>query len=419
MQTRRTRFLIDGTLTLLAVVLALLVFSRFRTAELAVGNLLLRSQGATSHPVAGPPAAALTGTAELPAGLTLPEERPRNVVLFIGDGMGVGHLSAASLLLVAPGTPLALCSHESFGMVATWAADDTTTDSAASATALATGFKTDVKVLGLVPDGRRPVNLFEAARAHGKATGVITSSGLVDATPACFTAHAEHRELYDQIFAQMLSSGTDLLLGGDWSAYRKARRNAAYSEMVAAAEELGSRHGFAVVRDAERMASAGLPLLGLFPPRPRGPVGHGPPLSESLERALELLAPDPEGFVLLVESEVTDEAGHDNDIAGVLAGMRELEAAVVRGLEFAAARGDTLVLVTADHDTGTLAVIDGPFADGRATIRWASGDHSAQWVPIFATGPGSGLFAGLLDNTEIAPRLAALLGLEALPRLAE
>jgi alkaline phosphatase len=122
---------------------------------------------------------------------------------------------------------------------------------------------------------------------------------------------------------------------------------------------------------------------------------------------------------MVVESEITDEAGHDNDIAGVMEGMRELDAAVALALQLAAADEETLVIVTADHDTGTLALVDGEYDTGRAIVRWASGEHSAQSVPLFASGPGSTLFAGVLDNTDIGVRVAALLGLHGLPGLAE
>ena len=160
-------------------------------------------------------------------------------------------------------------------------------------------------------------------------------------------------------------------------------------------------------------------MLALFPPRPGGDNSHGPPLAETALRAIELLREDPEGFLLLVECEITDEFGHLNNIEEVMNGMRELNAAVAAVLETTEGDGETLVVVTADHDTGTLAVVDGDYEEGRATVRWATGQHSSQWLPLFAFGPGAERFTGVLDNTEVGKLIAQALGLEPFPQMAD
>jgi alkaline phosphatase len=99
--------------------------------------------------------------------------------------------------------------------------------------------------------------------------------------------------------------------------------------------------------------------------------------------------------------------------------MRELNDAVAAVLEAVEDHGDTLVVVTADHDTGTLAIVEGDYDEGRATVRWATGDHSSQWLPLFAFGPGAERFAGVLDNTEVGQLIARVLGLEPFPQLAD
>lgn len=418
MISRIGTFALHALLGLALLAGALGVLSRFGGTDVAVGNLVLRAQHGPSTPLS-PPAADVPGPAPWDEERLAEAPRPRNVVLFVGDGMGFGHLSAASSLLHGPGGLMELAKTPHVGLMRTWAANDLTTDSAASATALATGFKTDRKMVGMLPDGRVAWNLFEAARVRGLATGMITTTGLADATPACFTAHAAHRDTYHEILEQMLDSRTDLMLGGDWTKKRKARRNPRYMEMVQEIERLGQERGYAVTRDPAAVPSAELPVLGLFPPREETPADHGPELAISTRRALELLAADPDGFVLVVENETTDELAHDNHIERTLHGMRELDAAVAVALEFARGRDDTLVLVTADHDTGTLALVDGVYEDGRATVRWASGEHSSQWVPFFAFGPGAELFGGILDNTWVPQWLSRLLDLQPLPQLAE
>jgi alkaline phosphatase len=142
-------------------------------------------------------------------------------------------------------------------------------------------------------------------------------------------------------------------------------------------------------------------------------------LALSTRRALQLLAADPGGFVLVVECEITDTQAHSNSIAGTMAGIRELDDAVAVALDFMSGRNDTLVLVTADHDTGGLALVEGDYETGIAQVRWASGEHTSQWVPLFAFGPGAEHFVGVFDNTWLPQWLAQLLDLGDLPQVAE
>jgi len=419
MSFRSGRFLVPVLVTLGIIATALFIFSFFGGEELAIGNLVLRAQKGTTYPLQAPqnpiPGARPPLTTNGPFGF--PDAR--NVILFIGDGMGVGHVSAAADLLDFPGSTPAMIDTPHLALVRSWVADNLAPDSASTGTALATGFKTRKKAVGVLEDGRVVRNLFEIARDHGRSTGVITTSGIVDATPAAFTVHVEWRDDYHEIFGKMLASGTDLMIGGDWSNFSKAKKNSAYLDLLARSEELGQHHDYQVTRDPSSIATAELPLLALFPPRPSGGNSHGPPLAVSALRAIELLRENPIGFLLLVECEITDEFGHSNDIEEVMNGMRELNDAVASVLEATEGLGDTLVVVTADHDTGSLAVVDGDYEEGRATVRWATGDHSSQWLPLFAFGPGADRFTGVLDNTEVGQLMAEALGLKPFPQLAD
>ncbi len=414
----RLRILIPVLTTIAVPAVVLFVYSFFGGAELAVGNLVLRVQSGTSYPLQAPTAVANTGLA-YPAKSEGSGLSARNAILFIGDGMGIGAVSAASDLLERPGFALEMTATPHVALVRTWATDNLAPDSAATATAMATGFKTRKKAVGVLEDGTSVENLFEVARANGRSTGVITTSGLVDATPASFTVHAGWRDDYHEIFEKMLASGTDLMIGGDWVLFDKARRNREYLNLVSRAEELGQDHGYQVIRDQNSMESAKLPLLALFPRRPVGGNSHGPSLAETTRRAVELLGEDPDGFLLLVETEITDELGHSNDIVSVMDGMRELNEAVAAALAMTRDAGETLVVVTADHDTGSLAVVGGGYEEGRATVRWATGKHSSQWVPLFSFGPGAERFRGVLDNTEVGKLAAQALGFYDLARMAD
>jgi alkaline phosphatase len=418
MVSRLGLFLVHALVIVAALTLTLAVYSRVGGRELVIGNLVLRAQDGVTYPLSPPSTEAFTHT----PGAEIQEtdaQRPQNVVLFIGDGMGLGHVSSASALLAGPGANLAMTDTTFVGLVRTWTTDDLAGGSAASATAMATGFKTRKKAIGVIPDGRAARNLFEVANAGGLATGMITTTGLWDATPAGFIAHTPWRTDYEEIFEQVLASEIDVLIGGDWSRYRKAMENREFRELVKRSEELGAAHGYTVIRDANALQAAEAPLLAVFPPRKGGRTAYyGPPLTVSTLRALELLEEDSRGFVLVVETEKTDNSAHDNDIDAVMEGMRELDDAVALVLARMLPRADTLVLVTADHDAGTLTLIDGEYEGGSAVVRWASGDHSSMWVPLFAFGPGADQFTGIMDNTELAPRLAQLLGLESLPQVA-
>ena len=352
-----------------------------------------------------------------PADLAVPpatDLAPRSIVLVIGDGMGLGHLSAVSALIRGPAGGLAIERAPVVGLVRTWAADTLVTDSAAAASAMATGLKTPNKAISQQPDGSAPLTLLEAAAAAGMATGAVTTAGLADATPAAFLAHAGHRDEYRTILEQMLTSNATVLIGGDWRRSAKAARQPDYLELVRDAEVVAGAR-FTVVRNAAALASAPAPRLALLPARPGSRSAHGPPLAESTRRALELLGDRAAGFLLVVEQEETDEAAHDNDVDGTVGALAELDEALRVVLQFAAARCDTLVVVTADHDTGGLAITHGDFAEGAAEVRWLTDGHLNTWVPLFAFGPGAARFAGVLDNTEIGRRMAELLGFDGFP----
>lgn len=334
---------------------------------------------------------------------------PKNIILMLGDGMGLGQISTTSSLLNGPAGGLALEEAEVVGLFRVWTSDGFVVDSAAAGTAIASGFRTQKKMVGMLPDGRLVQNLFEAARGHGMATAIITTSYLMDATPSCFSAHASNRNQYIDILDQMLQSGTDVLFGG----VSKIPVDGEHG--IPRQIEKASDLGFTVARNEEEMAAATGKVLGLFPSRNGDPSYHGPPLEVSTRKMLNLLSGHPGGFTALIETEITDEAGHSNDITALMEGVREFDAATRVVLDFAAEHGDTLVLVFADHSTGVPAIVSGKHGATVAGVEWLTGHHTAHWLPLFAFGPGSHSFAGVFDQTQIGPTLAALLGIEGYP----
>jgi len=410
--------LVAHTIIIVALIaLGLGITARYAPWEITVGNLVLRSQQGMTHPFPKPDVEGFVTAARSEVAVSEEETRPRNVILMIGDGMGIGQVSSASALLHGPLGGLTMEDAPVTGLMSTYAGNVLVTDSAASATALATGFKVPKKALSVLADGRVPVTIFEAAQAKGLSSGFVTTSGLIDATPGGFTAHQTSREHYPEILSDMLDSGAELLIGGTWDNHRRSLANPEFREMLGRIDMLGGAAGYSVVRDAGELGTVEGPVLGLFPPRSNTGNAHGPPLGELAVFAAERLADNEAGFVLLLESEITDDVGHKNSISGVVDGIREFDTALTKLLDWAEPRGDTLIIVTADHDTGGLGVVDGGYSDGVAEVRWATDMHTSQWVPVFAFGPGAEHFNGVIDNTDVSVIFAKLLGIDDFPAI--
>ena len=337
--------------------------------------------------------------------------RVQNVVLFIGDGMGLSMLATVDALserrLAMPQMPVT-------GLVRTNSLSSLISDSGAGATAFATGFKTTNGTIGMTPDGQARQTLLEAAAEAGFATGVVTTSYLTDATPAAFIAHTPSRDNYAAIARQMVASGTDVLLGGTVAAFTDSLRRAAQQRGFSVSDSL------ARLTAAPPSADSTSRWLGLFPERAgRFDKMHGPPLAETTAAALRKLRQRGERFFLVAEQEGTDAAGHLNRLPDARRYLRELDRAVEHAIRFAARpeTGRTLILVTADHDTGGLSITDTD--EERVTARWNVFGHTAAWTPLLAYGPSAWRFTGVMQNTALPQRLAPLLGLEAFARQIE
>jgi len=414
--TNRYRPVFHVFLTIGLIIAFAFIAARFAPWELPIGNLVLRAQNGMTHEFSNPPSGQLVVPRNNRRGVEIVDEvSPRNVILMIGDGMGVGQASAASAMIHGPDGGLFMESAPFTGLVRTLAGNELVTDSAAASTAMATGFKAPKTSISTLADGRRPVTLMEAAKASGLATGVLTTSGLADATPAGFLVHAGDRYQYAEIFSKILETDHDILMGGSWIYHHKAKRDAEYLELVSRVDELATANGFYFIRDESGFASATTPALALFDPRQGSADAHGPELTVSSQFLLNTLGGGAAGFFALIESEVTDGTGHKNNISGVVEAVREFDDAVALTVRWAEERGDTLVLVTADHDTGGLGVVDGDYDDGVAEVRWVSDMHTGQWVPLFAFGPGAEHFSGVMDNTDIGILIAKLLEIEDFP----
>jgi alkaline phosphatase len=319
---------------------------------------------------------------------------PKNVILLVADGAGTGHFTVARNLR---GENFRIGTMPVVGMHTTQSADRAVTDSAAGATAFATGVKTNYEMVSVDPKTLAPLpTVLEAAERRGKATGLVTTANFWDATPAAFAAHAKHRR-DPGIDLQMLRSGAEVLAGtgeGDFS-----------RELSPEAANAAAENGYTVINTRAQLDNVkAAKLLAYFPYQERNLDVPEAPLPVLARWAIDRLDDDPEGFFLLIEHEGVDSSSHQNNQIDLRKSLTSFDEAVGVALDFAKQRGDTLVVVTADHETGGLRISETK-TTSRWRIEWSDSDHTATAVPVFAYGPGAGAFAGFQDNTDVGKKL--------------
>ncbi len=333
--------------------------------------------------------------------------KPRNIIFLIGDGMGVGHITAARI----EKGPLHLERFKVMGMHMTASANDPVTDSAAAGTTLATGFKTNNDMVGQTPDGTPLKNIMEYAREAGKATGIAVTSILPHATPAAFSAHHVARYHYDEITEKQVNSGLDVMIGGGLSNY--------YPKSTPGSRRKDEKHVLNMLREKMPVVLNIETLRKIKAPAKLAAIlasGHLPPaskrnytLGELTNKAIECLGHNKNGFVLMVEGSQIDLAAHDNDMPRIIEEVIDFDTAVKTSLDFAEADGNTLVVVTADHETGGITFPMKTIENGRIVKPTFSTDnHTALMVPIFAFGPGAEKFAGMQDIADVGTKIIEL-----------
>ncbi len=337
--------------------------------------------------------------------------RPRNVILMIGDGMGLAQLTLAS----HKKGPLAMQRMPVAGYSYTQSLRDFVTDSAAGATALASGERVVNGVVGQRPDGTPTRTVLEVAEERGLWTGLVATSRITHATPAAMVAHVGNREAEKTIAAQIAASDIEVLLGGGWDMFRGPRTDG--RDLV---QEM-TRRGYVTVHTARELARASTRdttrLLGLFSagPMPKRSEGRSPSLQAMAVAALRVLSRSPGGFFLMIEGSQIDWGGHQNDSDYVMhetADFDDTLEEVLRFLGEAGITGETLVLVTADHETGGLALNANPRHRLGVEPRWTTPGHTGVPVPVFARGPGARGFSGIQDHASIGRELKRLVGAE-------
>ncbi len=319
----------------------------------------------------------------------------KNVIFLIGDGNGLAQISAG---LFANGGKLNLAQLKNIGFIKTQAADDFTTDSAAGATAFATGKKTNNRALGVAPDGSLLPSLPEILADYQFSSGIITTDQLTGATPAAFYAHHPERDDSDQIAAYLPNSKLDLFIGGGKRTFEKL------------IPELESS-GFELVDQLNQIAASRANRVGFFSAESSNPSmekGRGDFLSQSAMEATAFLKTKNQPFFLMIESAMIDSGGHSNSTSTIVTEMLDFDRLIGEMMRFADENPGTLLIITADHETGGVSIPQGNLDSGEVELAYHSDDHTGIIVPIFAYGPHSDDFRGIYENSEVFDRIIDL-----------
>lgn len=339
--------------------------------------------------------------------VSVAEKKPKvnNIIFLIGDGMGVSQIYAG---MTANKGHLALEKCRHIGFIKTYSSNNYKTDSAAGGTAFACGEKTRNGMIGMGPDSTSLKTILEIAEEHGLSTGLVSTSSITHATPASFIAHEVSRNNYEEIAADFLDTDIDLFIGGGMNHFadREDGRNLV--------TELENK-GYTVLNSMEEIENfTGDKLAGLTADghNPRYSEGRGDMLPQSVKTATRLLSQNKKGFFLMAEGSMIDWGGHDNDTEYIVEEMLDFDRAVAAALDFAEKDGNTLVVVTADHETGGMALQGGNFQTGQVWASFTTDGHTGVMIPVFAYGPGAETFIGIYENTDIFTRFVDLFGFD-------
>ena len=331
----------------------------------------------------------------------IPEQPPEitNCILIIGDGMGFAHVRAASLYLTGEEDGLSFQQFPAASQVGTLSLCGATTDSAAAATAMATGMKVSNGTISQAPDGKPYETLLEYYKRYGMSTGLVSTAHLTHATPAAFGAHEESRGNYKEIAADFLEETQPaVLLGGGANGLTPEAAEAAGYEVVTTAAELQA----ALTNDTQRISGQfGTSHIPYVAERSE----DYPSLTTMTEAALSILEQDPDGFFLMVEAGRIDHASHDNNLVHMIGETIELHETVEAIKTWATGREDTVIIVTADHETGLLDM-EIPITEGSLPTNpdayWGHTGHSRRDVPIYVWGMNAEQWdVSSMDNTDI------------------
>jgi alkaline phosphatase len=328
----------------------------------------------------------------------IPEEQHgRNIILLMGDGMGIPHIYAG---MTAQNGKLSLerCTH--VGLQKTYSINSYITDSGAGATAIACGIKTLNGSVGMNMRGLPVKSILEYAEENGLSTGLVSTSAITHATPASFIAHQSDREDFEKIAMDFLKTPLDIFIGGGKDHFNLREDSLNLLDSLV-------RKDYQVVTDIKdiNFENKRIACLTASMHNPSMLNGRGNMLPDAVTAAIKFLDSKKTGFFLMAESSQIDWEAHDNNTDGVVAEMLDFDHAINVALDFAQKDGNTLVIVTGDHETGGMALMGGSISEGKVTGAFLTEDHTGEMIPVFAYGPGAELFTGIYENRDIFSKM--------------
>lgn len=331
------------------------------------------------------------------------KEIPKNIIIMIGDGMGLNLITASAL--VNEDCPFK--KFRSIGLAVTCSADKLVTDSAAGGTAIATGYRTNNKYVGMDSNKNNLQSILEVAENKGLSTGVVVTCSVTNATPAVFFSHVDDRYKEMEIAGQLPQSGIDVVIGGGQK-YFLPTPNGQRTDNVNLIDKL-IEDGYSVSFNYDEFLNTkGTKLIALLEKDGLNSADkRNYSLSDLVKIALSKLNKTENGFVLMVEGSQIDWTEHKKDIDGTIIEMNDFEGAVKTSMDFANQDENTLLIVTADHETGGISVTSGEL--NKPNIEFLCTNHTANAVGVFAYGPGEDLFRGFYNNYETGQKLLSLI----------
>lgn len=328
------------------------------------------------------------------------KKKVKNVILLIGDGMGLAQIHAG---WIANHGHLNITMIHNSGFSQTAPANAGNTDSAAGGSAIAIGEKTNNRYIGMGTDNLPRTNLADTLATYGLKNGIISSGDITDATPAVFYAHELDRAMDKAIAKDLLSSHVDILVGSNQKSFLENPDHALISKLEAKGYTLSKSLA------AFKQQNHGKQLV-LLPDSDTRPVkdGRGDMLVQSLKQTINILSANKKGFFIMAEGAQIDYGGHANDLKYVVTELHDFDKMVAEALRFADRDGETLVLITADHETGGLTLLDAAAAQGMIRGAFSTNDHTNIMVPVYAYGPHSSDFTGTYPNNEIFKKILQL-----------
>lgn len=329
-------------------------------------------------------------------------KKVKNVILMIGDGMSLMHVYTA---WAANRGKLWLENAQATSLSKTWAVKKLVTDSGSGGTSLATGVKTVYHAVGVDPEGKPLTSLVDVAKELGKDAGMAVTCRLWDATPCDFCCHNIDRDKEEELVGDYPTSGVDFVFGGGAQKFtnRKDGRDI-FKEL--------QKKGYHVSRTLDDFFAYDKNSRIFAVPYDKDtplPDERGDLLARASMKGISLMNQNKNGFFMMIEGSQLDDYGHFNQLDLLMKETLDFDQTVGEVMKWAAKDGETLVVVTADHETGGLTLVNGNKDEGRVECCFSTKDHSGAMVPVYAFGPGAENFTGIFENTDVFKKIKKLM----------